>query len=67
MKFGDGNLIAFSSGLGDGLYATYAGLDSQGNVIVVVTDFMVFEEDNKTAEHTSSFVRDSSPSRGEMS
>jgi hypothetical protein len=45
MKFGEGNLIAFSSGLGDGLYATYAGLDSQGEVAVVVTDFMVLDED----------------------
>lgn len=47
MKFGDGNLIAFSSGYGDGLYATYAGLDSQGGVGVVVTDFMVLDEDAK--------------------
>jgi hypothetical protein len=47
MKFGDANLIAFSSGLGDGLYATYAGFDSSGEVSVVVTDFMVvpFDED----------------------
>lgn len=45
MKFGDGNVIAFSSGEGDGLYATYAGLDSQGEVAVVVTDFMVLDED----------------------
>jgi hypothetical protein len=41
MKFGDGNLIAFSSGYGDGLYATYAGRDSNGHVSVVVTDFGV--------------------------
>jgi hypothetical protein len=47
MRFGDANLIAFSSGLGDGLYATYAGFDSQGDVSVVITDFMVvpFDED----------------------
>jgi hypothetical protein len=48
MKFGDGNLIAFSSGEGDGLYGTYAGFDSHGEVAVVVTDFMVFDEDSKT-------------------
>jgi Protein of unknown function (DUF4241) len=48
MKFGDGNLIAFKSGLGDGVYATYAGLDPQGEVAVVVTDFMVLDEDAKT-------------------
>ena len=47
MRFGDGNLIAFSSGEGDGLYATYAGLDAQGEVAVVVTDFMVIDEDAK--------------------
>jgi hypothetical protein len=48
MKFGDGNLIAFKSGLGDGLYATYVGLDPQGEVAAVVTDFMVLGEDTKT-------------------
>ena len=47
MEFGEGNLIAFSSGLGDGLYATYAGLDSEGEVVVVVTDFMILDEDAK--------------------
>jgi hypothetical protein len=47
MRFGDGNLIAFSSGFGDGLYATYAGLDSHGEVAVVITDFMVLDEDAK--------------------
>ncbi len=48
MKFGDANLVAFSSGDGDGLYATYAGFDAQGEVAVVVTDFMVLEEDGET-------------------
>jgi Protein of unknown function (DUF4241) len=47
MKFGDGNLIAFSSGEGDGIYGTYAGFDAQGKVAVVVTDFMVLDEDAK--------------------
>jgi hypothetical protein len=41
MKFADANLIAFSSGLGDGLYATYAGKDSSGRITLVVTDFFV--------------------------
>ncbi len=41
LKFGDGNLIAFSSGYGDGMYATYAGFDAEGEVPVVVTDFGV--------------------------
>jgi hypothetical protein len=44
MKFGQGNLIAFSSGYGDGVYATFAGRDSDGEVSVVVTDFAVVPE-----------------------
>jgi hypothetical protein len=45
MKFGRGNLIAFSSGYGDGVYATYAGFDSNGEVAVVVTDFAVLPDE----------------------
>lgn len=45
MNLGNGNLIAFSSGFGDGLYATYAGFDAQGDVTVVVTDFMVVDSE----------------------
>ena len=41
MKFGDGNVIAFSSGYGDGFYASYAGYDSDRHVSVVVTDFEI--------------------------
>ena len=48
MSFGDANLVAFSSGDGDGLYATYAGFDSRGEVAVVVTDFMVLEESGES-------------------
>ncbi len=48
MRFGEGNLIAFSSGLGDGLYATYIGLNTQNEATVVITDFMVLEEDGET-------------------
>ena len=40
---GDQNLLAFSSGFGDGAYATYAGFDSESEVCVVVTDFGVIE------------------------
>jgi hypothetical protein len=47
IKFADGNVIAFSSGFGDGLYATYAGFDSHGEVAVVVTDFMVVPFDEE--------------------
>lgn len=39
MKFADANLIAFSSGLGDGVYATYSGVDANGEICVLVTDF----------------------------
>ncbi len=41
MPFGNGNLVAFSSGYGDGFYATYAGFDAGGEISVVVTDFSV--------------------------
>lgn len=49
MRFGDGNLIAFSSGYGDGLYATYVGFDTDGEVSVIVTDFGVAPPDNNVA------------------
>lgn len=35
------NLIAFSSGWGDGCYPTYWGLDAQGEAICLLTDFRV--------------------------
>lgn len=42
-KLGDGqqNIVAFSSGYGDGCYASYAGFDSDGEIPVIVTDFGV--------------------------
>jgi len=59
-KLGEGNLVAFSSGYGDGVYATYAGRDSDGRVSVVVTDFGVlpFEKPPQKASRKgfSSFV-----------
>lgn len=59
-KLGEGNLVAFSSGYGDGVYATYAGSDSDGQVCVVVTDFGVlpFEKSAQkpTRKTLSSFV-----------
>jgi hypothetical protein len=39
------NLIAFSSGLGDGCYPSYFGFDEQGNPLILVTDFGVFDDD----------------------
>lgn len=41
LKLGNANLVAFSSGYGDGTYATYAGFDADKEISVVVTDFGV--------------------------
>ena len=38
-----GNIVAFSAGVGDGLYASYFGLDEAGEVVCLVTDFSLFE------------------------
>lgn len=42
------NLIAFSSGLGDGCYPSYFGLDEKGNPMILVTDFGVFNDNEIT-------------------
>lgn len=39
------NLVAFSSGGGDGVYATYAGRDSSGQLVALVTDFQMIDSD----------------------
>jgi hypothetical protein len=36
------NLVAFSSGKGDGVYTSYIGFDINGNVTAIVTDFTMF-------------------------
>ena len=36
-----GNLIAFSSGWGDGSYASFFGYDAHDNLVCLVTDFRV--------------------------
>ena len=41
---GEANVIAFHSGDGDGIYATYASLDAAGQVVAVVTEFGVVPE-----------------------
>lgn len=41
--FGHANVAMFSSGLGDGFYASYFGLDEAGRVVALVTDFGVVE------------------------
>lgn len=41
---GEGNnLIAFSAGVGEGVYASYFGLDESGEAVCLVTDFSLFE------------------------
>jgi hypothetical protein len=37
------NFVAFSAGVGDGLYASYFGLDAEGRAVSLVTDFSLFE------------------------
>ncbi|RAL21213.1 hypothetical protein DL240_13860 [Lujinxingia litoralis] len=37
------NLIAFDTGFGPGHYVTYVGLDEEGEVVSVVTDFQVLD------------------------
>jgi len=39
--FAPGNLIAFSSGWGDGFYASYVGYDERDQACAVVTDFKI--------------------------
>lgn len=37
------NIIMFSSGIGDGSYPSFFGIDSNGNICCLVTDFMILE------------------------
>lgn len=41
LAMGNANVIAFSSGDGDGAYATYAGLNADEQVVAIVTEFQV--------------------------
>ncbi|MCW3073913.1 MAG: hypothetical protein JWP69_982 [Flaviaesturariibacter sp.] len=45
--FGNHNLAAFTSGLGDGYYATYIGFDAKGVPCRLVTDFGIIEWNEK--------------------
>ncbi len=40
------NLIAFSTGVGDGAYASYFGYDADDVIVCLVTDFALFWRDN---------------------
>jgi len=42
-QFQDHNLAAFTTGLGDGRYATYIGFDTSGKPCRLVTDFQIFD------------------------
>jgi hypothetical protein len=44
LELGDGSVVAFSSGWGDGSYASYWGFDSAGCVVALATDFNVLVE-----------------------
>ncbi len=39
----EGDVVAFSSGYGDGVYSSYFGLDAQGEPVCLVTDFGIFD------------------------
>ncbi len=45
----EANIIAFSSGWGDGGYASFWGYDEEGNLTSLVTDFALFPKDEGTA------------------
>lgn len=39
------NIIAFSSGLGDGVYPSYFGYDENNEICCLVTDFGLYEDE----------------------
>lgn len=41
LPIGEANVIAFKSGLGDGIYGTYAGFNADKRIVAVVTEFGV--------------------------
>lgn len=43
------NLVVFSSGLGDGCYASYFGFDEEHNPMILVTDFGVLSDEEVAA------------------
>lgn len=47
LSYGAGNLIAFSSGWGDGYYNSYIGYDRDGNAVEILTDLSVLGWDDK--------------------
>jgi hypothetical protein len=47
---GGGNLLAFRSGAGDGVYPSYWGIDSRGRPAVLITDFDLLGEAEEVDE-----------------
>lgn len=43
VAIGPGNIIMFTSGWGDGVYASWFGYDAQGRVAALLTDFLVVD------------------------
>ena len=50
----DGNIIAFSSGWGDGSYPTFAGFDDDNQLTAIVTDFLCLYHDYYETENSAS-------------
>jgi hypothetical protein len=44
VKLGAANVVAFSSGYGDGFYGSYWGFDAKGALVALVTDFGLMTE-----------------------
>lgn len=40
------NIICFYSGVGDGMYPSFLGFDQNGEIAVLVTDFMIIPDEN---------------------
>jgi hypothetical protein len=43
----EANIITFKSGWGDGCYPSYFGYDDNGGVVALVTDFQLFNDEDK--------------------
>jgi hypothetical protein len=41
-NFGQHNLVSFTTGMGDGHYATYIGYDANGKICRLLSDFDLF-------------------------
>lgn len=59
----DHNLVVFSSGYGDGCYASYWGYDEIGNLCCLITDFETIDDESMSLPQTQTNVRNSFISR----